>query len=239
MHYTLQGKIARSHPYSLDKTLSVPDTAAEAKATGEAIENVRKNQQSHSETKSNPHGVTKAQVGLGNVDNTPDLDKPVSTAQQLAIEEAKREAIVVVEDVRTFAEEVKTSADNAQTAADNAQTSADNAKTAADNAQTSADNAQATADGKAQKVTFTVAVPASGWTGTNAPYTQTVAVQGITENDNPHYGIVYSSDYDTKVSEKESFAYVDDLDTAKDSVTFTCLEEKPTVDMTIQMEVFR
>lgn len=32
----------------------------------------------------NPHGVTKAQVGLGNVDNTSDLDKPVSTAQATA-----------------------------------------------------------------------------------------------------------------------------------------------------------
>jgi len=30
----------------------------------------------------NPHQVTKAQVGLGNVDNTSDLDKPVSTATQ-------------------------------------------------------------------------------------------------------------------------------------------------------------
>lgn len=33
----------------------------------------------------NPHSVTKAQVGLGNVDNTSDADKPVSTAQQSAL----------------------------------------------------------------------------------------------------------------------------------------------------------
>lgn len=33
----------------------------------------------------NPHRVTKEQVGLGNVDNTSDIDKPVSTAQQAAI----------------------------------------------------------------------------------------------------------------------------------------------------------
>jgi hypothetical protein len=33
----------------------------------------------------NPHSVTKAQVGLGNVDDTSDEDKPVSTAQQSAI----------------------------------------------------------------------------------------------------------------------------------------------------------
>ena len=36
----------------------------------------------HEANVSNPHIVTKAQVGLGNVDNTSDLDKPVSTAVQ-------------------------------------------------------------------------------------------------------------------------------------------------------------
>ena len=34
----------------------------------------------------NPHGVTKAQVGLGNVDNTSDTDKPISTATQIALD---------------------------------------------------------------------------------------------------------------------------------------------------------
>ena len=33
----------------------------------------------------NPHNVTKAQVGLGNVDNTRDVDKPISTAVQKAL----------------------------------------------------------------------------------------------------------------------------------------------------------
>lgn len=43
---------------------------------------------SHLSNKSNPHGVTKSQIGLGNVDNTADSNKPVSTAQQTAINEA-------------------------------------------------------------------------------------------------------------------------------------------------------
>ena len=34
----------------------------------------------HAGSTSNPHGVTKSQVGLGNVDNTSDLNKPISTA---------------------------------------------------------------------------------------------------------------------------------------------------------------
>lgn len=43
----------------------------------------------HIANKSNPHTVTKAQVGLGNVNNTSDADKPVSTAQAAAIADAK------------------------------------------------------------------------------------------------------------------------------------------------------
>ena len=39
----------------------------------------------HVSAKDNPHNVTKAQVGLGNVDNTADIDKPVSDAVSSAI----------------------------------------------------------------------------------------------------------------------------------------------------------
>lgn len=39
----------------------------------------------HIDNKNNPHSVTKAQIGLGNVDNTSDLDKPISTQTQVAL----------------------------------------------------------------------------------------------------------------------------------------------------------
>lgn len=39
----------------------------------------------HTANTSNPHSVTKAQVGLSNVNNTSDLDKPISTATQTAL----------------------------------------------------------------------------------------------------------------------------------------------------------
>jgi hypothetical protein len=39
----------------------------------------------HIADKTNPHQVTKAQVGLGNVDNTSDIDKPISNAVSSAI----------------------------------------------------------------------------------------------------------------------------------------------------------
>ena len=42
----------------------------------------------HTGSIANPHSVTKTQVGLGNCDNTSDLNKPVSTATSTAISTA-------------------------------------------------------------------------------------------------------------------------------------------------------
>ena len=42
---------------------------------------------SHADSTNNPHNVTKAQVGLGNVDNTSDVNKPVSNAVQTALDD--------------------------------------------------------------------------------------------------------------------------------------------------------
>ena len=39
----------------------------------------------HSQATGNPHGTTKADIGLGNVDNTSDLNKPISNATQNAL----------------------------------------------------------------------------------------------------------------------------------------------------------
>lgn len=50
------------------------------------VDTVATNLANHIADKGNPHEVTKSQVGLGNVDNTSDLDKPVSTAQQTALD---------------------------------------------------------------------------------------------------------------------------------------------------------
>lgn len=61
----------------------------EAATRAQADTNVNNKVDSHIANKSNPHGVTKAQVGLGNVNNTSDADKPVSTAQATAIADAK------------------------------------------------------------------------------------------------------------------------------------------------------
>ena len=60
----------------------IADTGSDVTALETKVNN-------HIANKSNPHAVTKAQVGLGNVNNTSDADKPVSTAQAAAIADAK------------------------------------------------------------------------------------------------------------------------------------------------------
>lgn len=98
-------------------------------------------------------------------------------------------------------------------------------------------------DGKdyADSLTFhrKITLTAAGWTGDKAPYTQTVDVEGITKNDEPHYGPVYDANMDIRQAQKDAFNEVTDLDTADGKVTFSCDEDKPLVDLQIQLEVNR
>ena len=51
------------------------------------VNDIEESLNSHRETTTgNPHNVTKSDVGLSNVDNTSDADKPVSTAQEQALD---------------------------------------------------------------------------------------------------------------------------------------------------------
>ena len=52
-----------------------------------AISDVNNKLIGHTSDENNPHSVTKAQVGLSNVDNTSDANKPISTAQQNKFDE--------------------------------------------------------------------------------------------------------------------------------------------------------
>jgi hypothetical protein len=53
--------------------------------SGDAAGNLLNMITAHEAATSNPHAVTKAQVGLGNVDNTSDANKPISTATATAM----------------------------------------------------------------------------------------------------------------------------------------------------------
>lgn len=76
-----------------DKTTGGSFTAADANELKVAV-NSKADQtdfDAHEADVANPHSVTAAQLNLGNIDNTADDDKPVSTAQQAALD-AKADA---------------------------------------------------------------------------------------------------------------------------------------------------
>lgn len=64
---------------------------------------IKKSLDAHIGNKSNPHNVTKAQVGLGNVQNLAPADMPVSTAQAAAIADAKAAGTKAQTDLSTHA----------------------------------------------------------------------------------------------------------------------------------------
>lgn len=75
-----------------------PVSSAQASAIADAKQagtTAQANLDAHIGNKENPHEVTKAQVGLGNVNNTSDANKPISTATQTAIDKKLDKTAVV------------------------------------------------------------------------------------------------------------------------------------------------
>ena len=83
---------------ALNKLISDESSARQAADT-----TITNNLNAHIGNKSNPHNVTKAQVGLGNVQNLAPADMPVSNAQATAIADAKAAGTKAQTDLSTHA----------------------------------------------------------------------------------------------------------------------------------------
>lgn len=92
-------------------------------------------------------------------------------------------------------------------------------------------------DGKRHTFTATLG---TAWTG-SGPYTQTVAVSGILASDTPHVTQYYlgSQSVADMIAQDESWAAVSTADAVDGGICFRCWEDKPTVDIYIQIEVIR
>lgn len=83
----LRGKITQETQDRKDAVQAEADARTAADTVLQSnIDTVSGNLSTHINDKNNPHAVTKAQVGLGNVDDTSDADKPVSTATQTELD---------------------------------------------------------------------------------------------------------------------------------------------------------
>jgi hypothetical protein len=85
--------------------------------------------------------------------------------------------------------------------------------------------------------TYNVTIP-TNWSSA-APYTQTVAVTGITSADAPIIDVVLDANSTTAASQLEAWACVSKIKTGTDIITVTCLEEKPLIEIPIQLKAVR
>lgn len=92
--------------------------------------------------------------------------------------------------------------------------------------------------GGASTETYTATISTS-WTGSSVPYTQTVTVTGITSTDTPIVDVVLSSTTSTALSQLEAWGCVSKITTGTNQITITCLEDKPTTAIPIQLKVVR
>lgn len=82
-----QGEIAINYAAGLE-TLSTKNSNSEVVTVliNGLMQTIGESLAMHEARNDNPHGVTKEQVGLDNVDNTSDAEKPVSTLQQAELD---------------------------------------------------------------------------------------------------------------------------------------------------------
>ena len=83
----------------------------------------------------------------------------------------------------------------------------------------------------------TLSLPASGWAG-SGPYTQTIAVQGLTDGRRCMVYPAYGDDADANIAMREACACVSYAKRSGSNVTITCLEDKPAVDISIIVEMY-
>ena len=82
---------------------------------------------------------------------------------------------------------------------------------------------------------FTATLSTS-WSGSAAPYTQTVTINGITSAHNPIIDVVMSGTYSTDQQRIEQWGYIYRAVTGTNQITFYA-SEKPTVSLPIRVKV--
>lgn len=85
---------------------------------------------------------------------------------------------------------------------------------------------------------YNATILASSWSN-SAPYTSTWSAQGFLSDDTVIFDVVLSSSSSTAISELESWSYISKFEISTDSITATCLESKPTVDLALNMLLLR
>jgi len=92
--------------------------------------------------------------------------------------------------------------------------------------------------GAAVNVVYTATIQAANWSGSEAPFSQSVSVSGILSTDTPIIDVVMSGTYGTDIERSSQWNYVYRAVTSDGSITFYA-KTKPTIDLPIQIKVVR
>ena len=91
--------------------------------------------------------------------------------------------------------------------------------------------------GAVSTVSVSATLTVAGWSA-SAPYTQSVTVSGLTDAKRAMAYPVYGSNTATNLALKEACGMVSFASRSGSTLTFTCLEDKPTVNIPITVEVY-
>lgn len=83
-----------------------------------------------------------------------------------------------------------------------------------------------------------LSLPASDWVGDSAPYTQTVTVEGLTDGRQIEVHPAYSDDIDANLAMRQACGFLSYAKRNGQNVTFTCLEDKPAVDIGVIAKLY-
>ena len=86
-------------------------------------------------------------------------------------------------------------------------------------------------------VSVSATLTVAGWTG-SAPYVQSVTITGLTDAKKAMAYPVYGSGTATNLALKEACGMVSFASRSGSTLTFTCLEDKPTMDIPVTVEVY-
>jgi hypothetical protein len=201
---------------------------------------------SHELDTNNPHDVTKTQIGLSNVDNTSDLDKPISALTQTALN-------LKADDLDLTAHTTNTSnphgVTKSQVGLDNV-VNVDTTTTA--NITDSADkrfvsDIQRTILNNTSKSIIgelPVTILSTEWTGTG-PFEVTVPItiageQITSTTHDVKVSLVLSSDINIARQEQEAYSYFSKGEiSATNVLKITCFDYKPSVNLNLLLEVVK
>lgn len=201
---------------------------------------------SHELDVNNPHDVTKTQIGLSNVDNTSDLDKPISSLTQTALNLKADNLDLTTHTCNNTNPHSVTKAQVGLSNVVNVDTTTTANITDSADKRFMSDVNKSVLDGitKTTIGELSTTILSTEWTGTG-PFEKTIsiAISGKQITNTTHdikVSLVLSSDINIARQEQEAYSYFSKGEiSATNTLKITCFEYKPAVNLNLTLEVVK